>query len=219
MIELTLPRREAGRPLRILCLGAHCDDIDIGCGGALLALLARHEAVHVTWVAFASTPERESELRASARRFLHRAADQRVIAWTFRDGFFPAQFAEIKDAFESLKSEPNPDLIFTHHGEDLHQDHRMISDLTWNTFRSHLVLEYEVPKYDGGLTTPSAFVALDPDVVDLKVRILTECYKSQSQKRWFTADTFRAMMRLRGIESGADSGWAEGFHVRKLLLA
>ena len=218
MIELALPVGRAGKPLRILCLGAHCDDIDIGCGGTLLSLLARQEAVHVTWVAFASSPERESELRASAERFLHGAVDHRVKVWTFRDGFFPAQFAGIKDAFESLKSEPTPDLIFTHHREDLHQDHRVVSDLTWNTFRSHLVLEYEVPKYDGGLTTPAAYFALDAETVDLKSRILMECYKSQAQKRWFTADTFRALMRLRGIESGAESGWAEGFHARKVLL-
>jgi LmbE family N-acetylglucosaminyl deacetylase len=218
VIEVALPLREAGKPLRILCLGAHCDDIDIGCGGTLLSLLARHESAHVTWIAFASTPEREGELRASAQRFLRNAGDYRVVAWTFRDGFFPAQFAELKDAFESLKGEPNPDVIFTHHRDDLHQDHRLVSDLTWNTFRRHLVLEYEVPKYEGGLTTPTAYVALDAETVDLKSRILMECYKSQSQKRWFTAETFRAVMRLRGIESGADSGWAEGFHARKLLL-
>jgi LmbE family N-acetylglucosaminyl deacetylase len=218
MLETKLPLKKARPPAHILCLGAHCDDIDIGCGGALLAILAKNSAVRVTWVVFSSTPKRERELRASAKRFLARAAGYDVRVSTFRDGFFPAHFSDIKETFETLKELPEPDLIFTHHRLDHHQDHRIVAELTWNTFRNHIVLEYEVPKYEGGLTTPSAYIALQPDQVDRKVRILLESYKSQARKRWFTPDTFRGLMRLRGIESGAGSGWAEGFHATKLLL-
>src|SRR6187402_3690939 len=145
MIELRLPIGEARGPFNILCIGAHCDDIEIGCGGTLLALLRRYGSIHVDWVVLSSTPEREKELRASAKRFLAKAVAYRVTAFTFRDGFFPGKFSEIKEAFESLKKFDKPDLIFTNHRADLHQDHRIVAELTWNTFRSHLVLEYEVP--------------------------------------------------------------------------
>jgi LmbE family N-acetylglucosaminyl deacetylase len=215
MLELKLGRRKA---LRILCLGAHCDDIEIGCGGALLALIKAYRTVNVTWVAFSAAPARERELKASATRFLSGATASRVIAHKFRDGFFPADFAAVKEVFESLKRLPAPDVVFTHHRQDLHQDHRVVGDLTWNTFRDHLVLEYEIPKYDGGLTTPSAYVALSKAQVERKIRTLLECYASQGRKSWFSAETFRGLMRLRGIESGASSGWAEGFHASKFLL-
>jgi LmbE family N-acetylglucosaminyl deacetylase len=204
--------------LQLLCLGAHCDDIDIGCGGALLSLLERYPGVEVTWVALASTAVRERELRASARRFLRRAGRADVLLHQFRDGFFPAQYAAIKDVFESLKKLPDPDLVFTHCRADLHQDHRVVAELTWNTFRNHLVLEYEIPKYEGDLTTPSLYVELTRRQVERKIQILLGSYRTQHAKRWFTADTFRGLMRLRGIESGAASGWAEGFHASKLLL-
>ena len=216
MLELKLPIGDA--PFHVLCVGAHCDDIEIGCGGALLALLAKYASLHVTWVALSSTPEREAELRSSAARFLERAAEQRVLAFSYRDGFFPGHFNEIKETFESLKKLNRPDLVFTHHRADLHQDHRVASELTWNTFRSNLILEYEVPKYDGGLTPPSLYVALTAAQVEQKIDILDECYASQAQKHWFTHDTFRALLRLRGLESGAPSGWAEGFHAPKLLV-
>jgi LmbE family N-acetylglucosaminyl deacetylase len=218
MLEITLPIHRAKRPFHILCLGAHCDDIDIGCGGTLLALLGKSKAINVSWVVFSGTSQREKELRASAKRFLQRAAGHRVEVFGFRDGFFPGQFTEIKDAFESLKGLANPDLVFTHHAADLHQDHRIVAELTRNTFRDHLVLEYEVPKYDGGLTTPAMYIALSRTQAERKVRTLMQCYESQAKKRWFTEDTFRALMRLRGIESGAASGWAEGFHASKVLL-
>lgn len=204
-----------GKALRILCIGAHCDDIDIGCGGALLALLQRYRGSQVTWVAFSGSEPRRRELEASASRFLRAASARRVIGHAFRDGYFPAQFAQIKSAFEQLKRLPVPDLIFTHHTQDLHQDHRLLAQLTWNTFRDHLIFEYEIPKYDGGLRTPSAYVALTRAQVERKVRILLECYRTQAVKPWFTADTFRGLMRLRGIECAAASGWAEGFHVMK----
>jgi LmbE family N-acetylglucosaminyl deacetylase len=218
MRQLSLQQSGARRGLNILCLGAHCDDIDIGCGGTLLTLLERHPGTHVNWVVFASTPQRERELRASARRLLRRAASARVTAHTFRDGFFPSQFAQIKEAFESLKQLPPPDLVFTHQRAEMHQDHRIIAELTWNTFRDNLILEYEIPKWDGGLTTPCVYVELGRALVEHKIRVLMSCYATQLTKRWFTADTFRALMRLRGIESGSASGWAEGFHASKILI-
>jgi LmbE family N-acetylglucosaminyl deacetylase len=218
MEALALKKPKHGTRLQVLCIGAHCDDIDIGCGGALLSLLENHRRVDVTWVVMGSTPVRERELRASARRFLRRAQTSRVLVHQFRDGFFPAQYAAIKEIFESLKQLPDPDLVFSHQRADLHQDHRVVAELTWNTFRNHLILEYEIPKYEGGLTTPSAYVSLTRAQVERKIAILWSCYQTQRAKRWFTDDTFRAMMRLRGLESGGDSGWAEGFHVRKFLF-
>jgi LmbE family N-acetylglucosaminyl deacetylase len=218
MLELRIPIDDARARCNVLCIGAHCDDIEIGCGGTLLALLRRYPSMHVDWVVFASTEERAKELRASAKRFLAKAADYRITAFRFRDGFFPGNYAEIKDTFESLKKLDSPDLIFTHHRHDLHQDHRVVAELTWNTFRSHLVLEYEVPKYDGGLTTPNAYVELESADVERKAKILLDCYKTQARKHWFTAETFRALTRLRGLESGASSGWAEGFHASKMLV-
>lgn len=216
-LELARPV-DRRRRLHILALGAHCDDIDIGCGGAMLSLLQRHRSVDVTWVVMSSNAPRARELRASARRFLRRARRAQVLVHQFRDGFFPAQYAQIKEVFESLKQLPDPDLVFTHHRADLHQDHRIVAELTWNTFRNHLILEYEIPKYEGDLTTPCTYVSLTRAQVERKISILWSCYPSQHAKRWFTGDTFRGLMRLRGIESGGASGWAEGFHVSKCLL-
>jgi LmbE family N-acetylglucosaminyl deacetylase len=218
MIELQLQKPARGNPLRVLCLGAHCDDIDIGCGATLLKLLAGSGQVEVTWVVFSALPERARELRASARRFLRGAADSRVVTHEFRDSYFPGQYIAIKEAFEPLKNLASPDLVFTHHRGDLHQDHRIVAELTWNAFRRHLILEYEVPKYEGGLQTPNAYVRVDNALVDRKIRILTSCYKTQLAKTWFTPETFKALMRLRGIESGSETGWAEGFHAAKLCI-
>jgi LmbE family N-acetylglucosaminyl deacetylase len=218
MQALGLKGIDSRRRLQILCVGAHCDDIDIGCGGTLLALLEQYPRAEVTWVVMGSIPVRERELRASARRFLRRAHKAQVFAHKFRDGFFPAQYSAIKEVFETLKRLPDPDLIFTHQRADFHQDHRVVAELTWNTFRNHLILEYEIPKYEGGLTTPNAYVAMTRAQVERKISILWSAYKTQRAKRWFTADTFRALARLRGLESADESGWAEGFHVSKFLL-
>ena len=217
MLELvlaTVPRR----PLRLLCLGAHCDDIEIGCGGTLLKLLARRGRVDVTWVVFSSGAQRERELRTSARTFLRRAAHSRIVTHQFRDSFFPGEYTGIKESFESLKRLPAPDVIFTHHRGDLHQDHRLIGELTWNAFRQHLILEYEVPKREGGLTTPNLYVSLSRTHALAKVRGLLKSYPSQRAKDWFSAETFTSLMHLRGIEAGAASQWAEGFHAAKLSL-
>jgi LmbE family N-acetylglucosaminyl deacetylase len=218
MQPLSIPGAAGRQRLNILCLGAHCDDVDIGCGGALLALLDRNRAADVTWVIFSAQGERERELRRSGRRFLRKARASRIITHSYRDGFMPAHFAAVKADFESLKALPAPDVVFTHRRDDRHQDHRLIAELTWNTFRSHLILEYEVAKYEGDLTTPSAYIGLTPALVERKIRILLECYRTQRSKHWFSADTFRGLMRLRGIESGAESGWAEGFRADKVLL-
>jgi LmbE family N-acetylglucosaminyl deacetylase len=217
MLELSLkPAR--GRTLRILCVAAHCDDIEIGCGGTLLALLRRQRA-HVSWLALSGTPERAAELRRSSAYFLKSAAGSSLDILSFRDGYFPGQYTQIKEAYAGMARSERPDVIFTHQSADRHQDHRVIAELTRNLFRDHLILEYEIPKFDGGLTTPNVYFELTPAQVDAKVKALLKFYPTQRAKRWFTPDTFRALMRLRGIESGCARGWAEGFHVDKCCIA
>jgi LmbE family N-acetylglucosaminyl deacetylase len=203
--------------LNLLCLGAHSDDLEIGCGGTVLELLGQRP-VNVTWVVLSGVGPREKEARASARRFLKdaRRADIRVAQ--FRDGFFPSQHREIKEYFEQLKQIEAPDVILTHQGNDLHQDHRLVAELTWNTFRNHLILEYEIPKYDGGLGSPNVFVPVSERNCRRKVDLLMRGFATQRSKRWFTEDTFMAMLRIRGIECNAASGHAEGFYARKIVL-
>ncbi len=215
MLSLTL-LRNPDEPVRILCLGAHADDIEIGCGGALLTLLRRYRRADVTWVVFSASGARAREARASAGRFLTGAASHRVRVERFRDGYFPQVAASVKDTFERLKRTAHPDLVFTHFRDDRHQDHRVVSDLTWNTFRSALVLEYEVPKYDGDLGAPNVFVPLSRPLLTEKIRLLMEGFPSQAGKGWFTRETFQALARLRGIESR--SQYAEAFYCRKLLV-
>ncbi len=217
MIELGLSATSR-RPLRILCLGAHCDDIDIGCGGTLLRLLARRQGAEVTWVTFSGDAERRKELRRSAAGFLRKARSSTVVCHDFRDAFFPSQYVELKQVFETTRKAFDPDVIFTHEIADRHQDHRLVSELTWNTFRGCLILEYEIPKYDGGLTTPNAYVALTDRQVDQKIKLLMRCYDSQRSRTWFSPETFKATLRLRGVECGSATGWAEGFHVRKMAI-
>ncbi len=206
------------RPLQILCLGAHCDDIEIGCGGTILQLLKSGRQTSWTWVTFCSNPERKREAEASVRAFLRTAPQAKVEVHAFRDGFLPWQGSELKEHFEQMKSLPTPDIIFTHTRDDAHQDHRMVAELTWNTFRNHLILEYEIPKYDGDLGRPGVYVPLDQDVCREKIALLRRSYASQSGKAWFTEDLFRGLMRLRGMEANAPSGHAEAFHGRKLVL-
>jgi LmbE family N-acetylglucosaminyl deacetylase len=217
MLNLSL-----GRPpdsaLRVLCLGAHSDDIEIGCGGTVLAILERYSRVAVRWVVFSADEQRAREARASADAFLARAGEREVVVKTYRDGFFPFLGATIKENFEALKREFNPGLVFTHYRDDRHQDHRLISDLTWNTFRDHLILEYEIPKYDGDLSRPNFFVPLSESVCSEKVRNIVESFKSQGSKPWFDESTFLAVLRLRGMESNSPSRYAEAFHCRKVVL-
>ena len=208
--------RDPNTPFRILALGAHCDDIEIGCGATLLALLSRHENLCFDWIVFTSNAVRAREAEASAERFLRGAKEKRVVVKQFRNGYFPDQWARIKDDFEALKSEVDPDLIFTHYQGDLHQDHRTIAELTWNTFRDHLILEYEIPKYDSDLGSPNFFVPLDTATAQQKARNVVECFASQRDKHWFSEDTFLALMRLRGVQSAAASGFAEAFYAHKV---
>lgn len=215
MLPLHL-QRPAGRPLRVLCLGAHSDDIEIGCGGTVLQLAAGGAEVH--WAVFSGGPARAEEARSSARKFLGRVSDQRLTLQTFRDGFFPTQFGDIKETCEALGARIRPDLILTHFREDRHQDHRVLSDLGWNTFRRHVVLEYEIPKWDGDLARPNLYVPLSQAVMRRKIRLLMEVFASQRAKDWFTEETFAGLMRLRGIECRASAGGAEAFHCRKGVL-
>jgi LmbE family N-acetylglucosaminyl deacetylase len=210
--------RKRAAPLRILCLGAHSDDIEIGCGGLILQLLREHRAVDVDWVVLSAHGRREQEARRSAALFLRGARRQRVILKEFRDGFFPYD-ASIKKAFEELKNGNAPDLVLTHYRHDRHQDHRVVSDLTWNTFRDHLVLEYEIPKYDGDFGSPNFFVPLDRRMCDRKTKYLHNVFGSQRDKHWFDVETFLGVMRLRGMECRAPAGYAEAFYARKLVLS
>jgi LmbE family N-acetylglucosaminyl deacetylase len=204
---------------RILCLGAHSDDIEIGCGGTILRLLDQNPGLEITWIVFSSTPQRRREAGRSASFFVKGSRRHKIILKSYRDGFFPYQGSQIKEFFERLKKEPPPDLIFTHFRTDLHQDHRLISELTWNTFRDHFILEYEIPKYDGDLGSPNFFVGLDELISQKKIQSILDFFASQKNKPWFTEEVFRAIMRIRGMESNIVSRYAEAFYCRKMLLA
>ena len=216
MIAFRLDKEPRG-PLTLLCLGSHSDDIEIGCGGTLLRLAAERP-VDVTWVVLCSNAARAAETRRSAMRFLRRARSRELRIETLRDGYLPAQWSQAKDIVESLKQPRQPDLIFTHERNDRHQDHRLVCELTWNTFRDHTIFEYEIAKYDGGLGQPNLYVPIKPAVAERKIAHLLAAYGSQRARRWFSADTFMALMRLRGLECNAEGGLAEAFHLRKLTI-
>lgn len=199
----------------VLCLGAHSDDIEIGCGATIRKLTRENSGLAVWWVVFTADGKRQSEAKKSARAFLQAAGKSQIIIKQFRNGYFPFQGAVIKDFFESLKSRVKPDLIFTHFRHDRHQDHRLISDLTWNTFRDHLILEYEIPKYDGDFGSPNFFVPLDERLAKEKADNLCRFFQTQGNKHWFESDTFLSLMRLRGMECCAK--FAEAFYSRKIV--
>lgn len=209
----------AGPVRRVLCLGAHADDIEIGCAGTLLQLLAGNSGVHVDYVVCTATSEREQEARVCAAELLSAAKSVNFVFQAFRNGYFPYIGAEIKDFFELLKAELSPDLIFTHGRSDRHQDHRVVGELTWNTFRDHLILEYEIPKYDGELPPPNTYVTLSEEAAARKLDLLGRHFPSQHAKAWFDESSFRGLMRLRGIECQSPSGYAEAFSGRKLALS
>jgi LmbE family N-acetylglucosaminyl deacetylase len=215
---LNLPIIPEDRPLHILCLGAHCDDIEIGCGATMLSLAQQRPNLSFTWVVFSSNEIRAAEAKNSFDSILEGADSASLDLRRFRNGYFPFVGVEIKDYFEHLKSKINPDLIFTHYGQDYHQDHRLVSELTWNTFRDHWILEYEIPKFDGGLGTPNVYVPVATDHVRRKSEILLKCFASQTKHSWFSQSTFDALMRLRGVECNADSGYAEAFYSRKMVF-
>jgi LmbE family N-acetylglucosaminyl deacetylase len=214
VLTLDLSGRER---LSVLALGAHSDDIEIGCGGTILRLAGQVAELEVTWVVLSAEDGRGDEARAGAEVFLEGVARKTVDVQSFRDGFFPYG-PEVKEYFEGLKERVSPDLVLTHHGSDLHQDHRLVAELTWNTFRDHLILEYEIPKYDGDLGSPNVFVHLDEETCRRKVEALLACFPSQGEKPWFGGDVFRALLRLRGMESRSPSSLAEAFYGRKLVL-
>lgn len=216
MIHLNLKEGATGS-LRILCLGAHSDDIEIGCGGTILRLLEEYPEAEVHWVVFSAAGVRGSEAQQAAGLFAGSKALCGPQLKTFPDGFMPFVGVEVKKAFEDLKS-ISPDLIFTHNRKDAHQDHRLLAELTWNTFRDHLILEYEIPKYDGDMGQPNFFVPLEAQVCQRKIRYLMEAFQSQHSKRWFEENTFLALLRLRGMECNAPSGYAEAFYCRKAVL-
>lgn len=208
----------ARAPLKLLCLGAHSDDIEIGCGGTLLRLLAERPGSSVDWIVFSASPEREIEARASAAAFLTSAGRSNVVVKNFRESYFPYVAPDIKDFFEELKRSTQPDVVLCHHRHDFHQDHRTIAELTWNTFRAHAILEFEIPKYEGDLGTPNVFVPLSREIADRKVALLQKHFPSQAHRTWFHPDTFNGLMSIRGIECSAPESRAEAFHARKLVL-
>ena len=215
MIHLNLAG-EAAAP-HILCLGCHSDDIEIGCGGTILRLGQQYPRSVFHWVVFSAIGARGYEARNAARLF----AGDRLrgpLLKEFRDGFMPYEGARVKEVFEEELKGISPDLIFTHYRRDAHQDHRLLAELTWNSFRDHLILEYEIPKYDGDIGRPTVFVPLEMELCQKKVQYLMQTFQSQHQKRWFQQDTFLSLMRLRGMECNAPSGYAEAFYCSKLVL-
>ena len=217
MIPLMFGGKARG-PLEILCLGSHPDDIEIGCGGTILRLACEHPGSVVHWVVFCGDGPRGEEARQGATRFAGGSGLKEPVLHTFPDGALPFHGAEVKATFEQLKQAVSPDLIFTHNRQDAHQDHRMVAELTWQTFRNHMILEYEIPKYDGDLGTPSVFVPLSRELCQQKVGFILNAFPSQQEKHWFREDIFFSLMRLRGMECAAPTGYAEAFYSRKLVL-
>lgn len=200
----------------VLCIGAHCDDIEIGCAATLLAIRERAPAITCRWVVLSGAGERESETRKAGNRLLGESLQVSVA--DFRTSYFPACWGDIKDCFEQVKASVEPDLILTHWLEDRHQDHRIVAELTWNTFRHHQVLEYEIPKYEGDLGRPNLYVPSSPEHTGRKVEALMSCFPSQHSRPWFRPEVFSGLMALRGMECNASSGYAEAFHARKLIM-
>jgi len=216
MLKLNLPAK-AKDPLVVLCLGAHSDDIEIGCGGTLLHLKQTMPQLRFHWVVLSAAGNRGREAAKAADLFTS-GCEKQLALKDFRDGFLPYSGGVVKDFFEELKGQVNPDLIFTHWQRDAHQDHRLISELTWNTFRNHLILEYEIPKYDGDIGRPHVFVPLESPLYQRKVDYLLEAFETQRGKPWFAPETFLGLMRIRGMESNSPSGYAEAFYARKLVV-
>jgi LmbE family N-acetylglucosaminyl deacetylase len=215
----TLRLIEAGDQLSVLCLGAHSDDIEIGAGGTLLTWIATGARIDVTWCVAGAMNEREAEARAAASEFLQGASNATVEIVQFKDGFFPTQSAEIKQWFETLRSRVNPDVVLTHWRNDAHQDHREISHHAWATFRDQLILEYEVPKWDGDLGRPNIYVPLSAALLERKIAVIMRNFRSQHGRHWFDEETFRGLARLRGMECRAPERYAEAFFGSKILLA
>jgi LmbE family N-acetylglucosaminyl deacetylase len=210
----------ASGPVRkILCLGAHSDDIEIGVGGTILRLVALHPDLEVRWVVFSAPGPRAEEAQRSAEEFLASVGHKQIRIGSFRESYFPSEWPLIKDWFEQIKADFDPDIVFTHYRDDRHQDHRILSDLAWNTYRNHLILEYEILKYDGDLGAPNLFIPLSEELAARKIDLLLKHFRTQATKHWFTGDTFAAMHRIRGIECASTSGRAEAFYCRKFVCS
>jgi LmbE family N-acetylglucosaminyl deacetylase len=219
VLRLGLVQGGDDRPLRrVLAVGAHADDIEIGCGGTVLRLVEDYPDLEWWWVVLSAEGKRRQEAQASAEGFLGPAQQRTILLRDFKDSFFPYIGGELKTYFEALKSQVTPDLVLTPYRGDLHQDHRLVSELTWNTFRDHLILEYEIPKYDGDLGAPNVFVHLQESVCRRKVEYLVRHFPSQRSRSWFSEDLFLALLRLRGMESNSPSHYAEAFYGRKIVV-
>jgi LmbE family N-acetylglucosaminyl deacetylase len=214
----TLQFARPGDRLSVLCLGAHSDDIEIGTGATLLSMMDRGIHLEVHWCVLSAVGEREREAKAAAADFLSKAASTQIEVMPFQDGFFPEQGDAIKSWFEMLKARTNPDLILTHYRDDAHQDHRQVCRLTWNTFRDHCVLEYEIPKWDGDLGQPNVYIPVSAEVLRRKIELLNMHFGSQRSKQWFDSELFFGLARLRGMECRAPERYAEAFFARKLTL-
>ncbi|MDI3461603.1 MAG: hypothetical protein OJF50_000424 [Nitrospira sp.] len=217
-MKASFPIQLERRRLNILCIGAHADDIEIGCGGTILKLLQTHPGSRVVWVVLTARGDRRKEAAKSSAAFLRGAESTKLVTKSFRESYLPYQGKDVKEYFDTLPHVIDPDLIFTHYRHDLHQDHRVVCELTWNTYRRHQILEYEIPKYDGDLGRPNLFVSLSDEIVESKVRLLMEGFATQRSKQWFTEDTFFSLLRIRGVESPAATKYAEAFYVRKLVV-
>lgn len=206
------------KPLNILCIGAHSDDIEIGAGGTILTFLKSYDVKSVYWQVFCSNEQRKLEARKSAEMYLCDIKSKIIDIKDFRDGFLPYIGYDVKDHFEKIKANYKPDLIFTHYRQDLHQDHRLLCELTWNTFRDHFILEYEIPKYDSDIGNPNLFVEVEPKIVEKKIGLLLTCFKSQTNKHWFDELTFQSILRLRGMQCASEKGFAEAFYAEKIQI-
>ncbi|MCW3997876.1 MAG: PIG-L family deacetylase [Candidatus Bathyarchaeota archaeon] len=209
---------EGSKKPKILCLGAHSDDIEIGCGGTILRIIKEVPEAQFRWVVFSGNKIRKKEALEGVSIFLSEIVSKKIDVHNFRESYFPFIGAEIKDCFEKIKKEFNPDLIFTHYKKDAHQDHKLISKLTWNTFRNHFIIEYEIPKYDGDLGTPNLYICLDEVIVKRKINYLYEAYQTQKKKPWFSEDSFRSILRIRGLESNSPTNYAEAFYNYKMVF-
>lgn len=217
LIMLSVKFADRSEGLRVLCLGAHCDDIEIGCGGTIMKLADKYGIQQLLWLVFTSSDERAAEAKKSAEHFAQDCKKKEIIIKDFKDGFLPYDARQVKLSLEELKPF-NPDIIFTHYRHDLHQDHRTVCELTWSTFRNHLIFEYEIPKYDGDLGSPNCYVIIDEGAARKKVQIIMDCFQSQAKRQWFDEETFFSLMRLRGVESASPTRYAEGFYVRKTVV-
>ena len=217
MIAASLLLQDIESP-KIVCLGAHCDDIEIGCGGTLMGLAETCPRATFTWIIFCSDEHRATESRQAAARLLGDSANVKMHFLELRDGFLPYDGGEAKSRLREISASLDADVIFTHYRNDAHQDHRLVSELTVNEFRDHLILEYEVPKYDGDLGTPNVFLPLDDNAAASKIDVILDSFASQTGRHWFSRETFEALMRLRGIEAGRSVRFAEAFYCRKMVL-